>query len=335
MKRRPSGSFKGRVSLEDAIVGFVNQKWAEGLTFRSIDSYERQLKKWAAHEGDKDVTQITTQEIRDYLAWLRKDYAPVRYNGSTHPLSPKSIRNIWVTLSAFFKWICLEFQIPNPMQGIPAPKFQKKPMEIFTKEEVERLLKACTYTKEADTFIRRSYTYQRPTAKRDRAIIMILLDTGLRASEFCSLKIGHCDLKTGKVEILHGVQGGAKGGKGRLVFLGKATRSAVWHYLVARDDRDNPEAPLFLSRESRLMTPNGLRHLIKRIAAKAKVENAHPHKFRHTFALTYLRSGGDVFTLQALLGHTTLDMVRHYARIAEIDIEQAHHRASPVDNWRL
>jgi len=66
------------------------------------------------------------------------------------------------------------------------------------------------------------------------------------------------------------------------------------------------------------MTPNGLRHLIKRIAAKAKVENAYPHKFRHTFALTYLRSGGDVFTLQALLGHTSLDIVRHYARIAEM-----------------
>jgi integrase/recombinase XerD len=73
-----------------------------------------------------------------------------------------------------------------------------------------------------------------------------------------------------------------------------------------------------------------------RLAEKAGVKEAHPHKFRHTFTITYLRSGGDVFTLQALLGHSSVDRVRHYAQIAEVDVAQAHRcKASPEGNWRL
>jgi integrase/recombinase XerD len=83
------------------------------------------------------------------------------------------------------------------------------------------------------------------------------------------------------------------------------------------------------------MNKDALRLLIVHLGQKAQVKKCHPHRFRHTFSITYLRAGGDVFTLQALLGHSTLDMVRHYARIAEIDIQQAHRRASPADNWRL
>ncbi|MBI5082479.1 MAG: tyrosine-type recombinase/integrase, partial [Chloroflexi bacterium] len=67
----------------------------------------------------------------------------------------------------------------------------------------------------------------------------------------------------------------------------------------------------------------------------AKVPKCHPHRFRHTFAITYLRSGGDVFTFQELMGRSTLEMVQHYARLAERDVDEVHKRASPADNWRL
>lgn len=323
------------MSLNKAIVGFVNHKLAEGLTDRSVSSYERILTKWVIHTGDIDITKVACRDIRSYLAWLRTDYQPRRFNGQTHPLSPKTIRNIWVTLASFFKWATMEFTIPNPMDGIPAPRFQQAPVKAFTKAEVELILKACAYTREADTTFRRSYTYHRPTARRDRAIILTLLDTGLRAMELCLLKTGDVDLKKGKIEVKHGVRGGAKGGKGRIVFLGKTARRAVWRYLASREDGDDPQAPLFLGRSDRIMTPSSLRQLMKNLAEKAGVDDAYPHKFRHTFAITYLRSGGDIFTLQALLGHSSLDIVRHYARIAEIDIEQAHRKASPADNWRL
>ena len=119
------------------------------------------------------------------------------------------------------------------------------------------------------------------------------------------------------------------------MFIGKSSRRALWRYLTSREDGDDSNSPLFLAIGERKMSTNALRLLIKSLARKAEVDHAYPHKFRHTFAITYLRSGGDVFTLQALLGHSTLDVVRHYAKIAEIDVEKAHQKASPVDNWRL
>lgn len=95
------------------------------------------------------------------------------------------------------------------------------------------MLKACTYSREADPVNRRCFVMHRPTANRDQAIILTLVDTGLRALELCSLKIEDFDPKRGKLEIKHGVQGGAMGGKGRSVFLGKTARASVWRYLAA------------------------------------------------------------------------------------------------------
>jgi integrase/recombinase XerD len=288
-----------------------------------------------AHIGDVDIGDVTTQDVRGYLAWLRTEYKPRRWKQTDDPLSPKTLRNIWVTLSAFFRWASIELDLPNPMKAIPAPRFEEAPVEPFTQQDIEALLKACEFCKEAKTTERRRFTMRRATAKRDRAIILTLLDTGLRASELCALKIGDMDQKTGKVQVKHGVSGGAKGGKGRTVFLGKTARHAVWRYLADREDGEDPDAPLFVGKFNHPLNKDALRHLMSELGAKAQIKKCHPHRFRHTFSITYLRSGGDVFTLQALLGHSSLDMVQHYARIAEVDIEQAHRRASPVDNWRL
>ena len=135
--------------------------------------------------------------------------------------------------------------------------------------------------------------------------------------------------------VKHGAAGGAKGGKGRTVYLGKATRNALWRYLVDRDDASDPQAPLFLEANGRPLNKTALRLLVAGLGKKANRSKCHPHLFRHSFAITYLRNGGDLFTLQSLHGHGNLEMVRHYARIAEVDVAQAHRRASPADNWHL
>jgi integrase/recombinase XerD len=330
MNRRPSG-----LSVSKALVGYFNTKAAAGLSPRTLRNYEHRLKHWADFAGDADVTKVSPQDIRSYMAWMRDGYEAKRYNGDRSPLSPKTLRNIYVTLCSFFTWASTEFGLDSPMKRVPSPKYKQTPVIPFTRDEIEALLDACEYTRRADRESHRRFRMRRATARRDRAIILTLLDTGLRASELCALTIGSVDLTTGRTEVRHGQRGGAKGGKGRTVFLGKTVRRFVWRYLAEREDGEDLEAPVFSGRWNRPMNPTSLRQLIKRLAVKAGVRDCYPHRFRHTFAISYLRAGGDVFTLQALLGHSTLDMVRYYARVAEVDLATAHRQASPADNWRL
>lgn len=332
---RSTKSSSVSLKLSDAIDGFLVFKTAEGLSPATISSYSYTLTRWMSHIGEMKIEDITTSKINEYLSWLRTAYKPVRFSGSEQPLSPKSIRNVYIVLRSFFHWIDQEFQTGNPSASVPSPKFPKTHVNPFTREEVEKIIGACMHSRVANTSFRKKFVMRRPSATRDVAIVMILFDTGIRASEFCHLQIGDVDLASGKVEIKKGAGGGAKGGKGRIVYLGKRSRKAIWKYLTEREDRNDRAAPLFTSHLDRPFNIGSLRILVRRLGIRAGVTKCHPHRFRHTFAITYLRSQGDIFTLQMLLGHGTLDMVRHYAQIAQTDVEDAHRRASPADNWRL
>jgi len=293
--------------LSKALNGFIITKLAEGLSPRTVSSYVEYLSKWIQRAGDQDISQVTGPQISAYLAWLRTEYRPHRFGGKTHPLSGKTIRNVWIALSSFFHWAECELGVPFPMKEVRSPHAPRPPVPELTQDEVERMLKACTYSRATVSATRHCFVTRRPSASRDIALILVLLDTGIRASELCALRVQDLDLKTGRVEIKHGAEGGAKGGKGRTVYLGKASRRALWHYLLGRDDVQDGGALLFLTSNGRLMRPSTLRHLLTGLGEKVGVPKTYPHKFRHTFAITYLRSGGDVFTLQQILGHASLD----------------------------
>ena len=94
MNRRPP-----ILKLSKALTGFIQDKAAEGLSHRTLEIYEQHLKQWLEQVGDVDVSQVKPQDLCDYLAWMRTEYKPRRFSRSEQPLSPKTIRNIWVSRS--------------------------------------------------------------------------------------------------------------------------------------------------------------------------------------------------------------------------------------------
>jgi integrase/recombinase XerD len=183
--------------MSKALTGFLQYKGAEGVAPTTVEGYKRDLKVWIEYQGDQDILEIESQHILAFLNYMRSDYVPRRITGgNSRKLTPKTIYNIYISVASFFTWASREFNLFNPMKSIPRPRVpDDPPVEPFKKEELELLIKACDFCEEADTDRRRKFTMQRSTAKRDNAILLTLVDTGLRASELCALPIADVDMK--------------------------------------------------------------------------------------------------------------------------------------------
>jgi integrase/recombinase XerD len=204
-------------------------------------------------------------------------------------------------------------------------------MEIvpYTVDEIKMMLAS----------VERVKMYQRPgqpwqdrktlEPERSRAIILLLCDSGLRASELCNIKIGHVDKKLMRIKVF------GKGAKERFVYFSAKTAQAIWRYLATRDDPKDSEY-LFKNRVNggRLNRSIVLKGLVA-IGNRAGVKGVNIHRFRHFFAIQYLRNRGDVYTLQKIMGHSTLDMVKRYLAIAQSDVDASYKIASPVANLNL
>jgi integrase/recombinase XerD len=119
-----------------------------------------------------------------------------------------------------------------------------------------------------------------------------------------------------------------------MVSFQKTTARALWNYL--REEEREPNDPLFLSERGEQLTRSGLLQLIERLGSTARITAARcsPHTFRHTFSVEFLRAGGNVFSLQQMLGHTALHMTNRYVTLAQADIENQHRQYSPVERLK-
>lgn len=311
-------------SLEQLIDNFLMCCMTEGKSQKTIDFYSHNLlrfyrflkaQKLSALLGEIDVAQA-----RKFIFYLQNN--AIRWED--HPritdnqgLSPFSVQGYVRAIKAFWSWLFNEgFITTNTMSALKIPKAPKKVVNTFTQEQIRSMMKSINQ-KSARGF-------------RNYLIVLIFLDTGIRLSELAGLKIDNIDF--GQNHFL--VRG--KGDKERLVPFGNRVRQALWQYVrhFRPEPRMNDTDQLLLTSSGCPLKPRSIETIINRLGRRAAVSGVRcsPHTFRHTFAKNYLLLGGDVFSLQSILGHSSLEVVKLYINLAVSDVSEQHRRFSPVDN---
>ena len=305
------------ITFSQAVAGWTIAAQARRLSPHTLADYANSFRKFQAFlRGDPDLRAIGAGDVEHFMAGL-------------DGLSAKTALNIHTALSSLWHWGLDEHIVErNVVRDVAPPDPERRAIEPFSRDDVKALLGALDRSIPYSRPGKRQCTHGTRQALRNRAIILLLLDCGLRASELVSLKIYDVDKRNGQVKVF------GKGNKERILPYSPQTGQAIWRYLASRGEITMRD-PVFVSATGQLLGRDDLCRTIARIGERAGVPHAHPHRFRHTFAINFLRNGGNVYALQLMLGHTTLKMCQHYLALAQADLQIAQIRASVVANWNL
>jgi site-specific recombinase XerD len=279
-------------------------------------------------EKERNITLVGEVDASDITAW----FAAMRKTPSSRGKlrSERTIQTYARSARAFFHWLVRrEITLRNPFDRVTFPKVGKPLIRTIEPEEFERLLVACTPPGEVGPLADRA-------AARNRAILWVLYDTGIRLSELCGLRAGDFDRKHGVITV------NGKGSKERRIALGQNCLRHLLYYLERHRPDDEEltewgsagEDHLFLSETRTPLTINGVTLLFARLRKRAGITDKRisPHIFRHTFAIRYLVLGNDPFSLQELLGHEDMTTVKNYMHMNDETIQQQKRKYSPGDH---
>lgn len=305
------------VTIKDAVVEYLFARRTAGLREATIKTYRYSLQRftdWAdvTHPG-LTVDGLSTPIFRDYIAWLQ----------ASPTLNDVSVAKFVRELKAFSLWLVGEEHVEyspfrfGAKQHVVVPRSSEKLPQAIDPETFERLLKACDISK--------------PTGRRDHAIIRFLYDTGVRIGELCNLTRDDVDIKGGRAKV-HG-----KGKRERLVFFGVETQRSLQRYRVRLTAAIQPARAglisdrFFLTDSLGPMPPNTVRQMLVRIGNRAGIKRrVNPHSFRHGFGVGYLVRGGDIRSLQQMMGHSQLKTTEGYTHLSEENLAAMHAKFSPA-----
>lgn len=307
-------------SINDAIALFIAHRHAAGLKPNTIRTYQIWLDLWQRWRADRShlLADVSADELRAFISYLRDDYVAT-HQSPQHAwagrLGQYSILSAWRTLRAL--WNCLaDEHLLTDEQGtffskrVPQPHIEQDIRPTYAPALVERLLAA------ADSS---------PTPERDRAIVLLLIESGMRATELAGLQIGDLQLSQRQAKIR------GKGGKYRFVFFGPDGARALKRWLAVRPAADHDCVFVGVSSRNQRgpITYETLRMLFRRLAQRARIKlatGASIHATRHSFAHAALDAGIDGLHLQQLMGHADMQTTARYVREHPTKLRNVHRR---------
>ncbi|GAE24407.1 phage-related integrase/recombinase [Halalkalibacter wakoensis JCM 9140] len=293
------------LSLSEMFERFMLFKETEGLTKRTLDDYYTHYNYLMDYIGEDLVAeQLNLDLFRGYIGFMLhdKESSPVTAN--------VRIR----TIRAFLRYCFIEGWIEDPIHERFKPvRTKEDTLESFTPNEIKLLLNAIDDT-----------TYK---GFRDKVIVYVLLDTMVRCSELIKIKRENVDLKAGTIQL---EPHETKSKRARIVPLSSKTLRLLKEYIGITEAFEAEH--LFLTFEGTQLSDRTIRCNLRDWGDLAGISNKRvsPHTFRHTGALFYILNGGDPFSLQKILGHSDMSMVRKYIQMTDTDVKRQHNVFSPI-----
>ena len=305
-----------KLTIKQAISDFFLSCKVEGKSYGTIECYQDKLKGFlwycANYNIPSCIDEVTTQHLRKFLAYLRD--TEHRFNSNCprakKPINSTTIQKYYRALSSLFNFLIREEVLEyNPLTKIKVPRAEKKVIKALSSNEVNQIINCLPVTFEG---------------KRNKAVILVLVDCGLRLGELLNLKVIDVNMEQQLLKV------DGKTGE-RVVRFGSTTAKALKKYLKVRNKINGYSDKLWIIAEGTPLKDSSIETLFIALSKKIGI-HINPHLLRHTFATLWLRNGGDSLMLQRLLGHTTLMMTNRYCQaVGCYDAIEAHKAYSPVD----
>lgn len=291
------------MTIRECIDDFLIEQQVRGNSPKTQKHYFRCLGLFERFQSPKnpDISAVSVSDCKAYYIHL-----------SNRNVSSVTVQTYIRALRAFLSWCYLEGYISeNIPKKFRLPKAQKKKIDILTDSEVEQLFR-CLLGRD---FI----------SVRNYCIVALMIDSGLRLNEVVTIRRDKIHIAEGYA-IVNG-----KGNKERFVPLGLNSKRALLRYCAIVPNKEK-ETPLFVKDTLIPIKESTVKQLFRKLKSRSGIPRLHPHLLRHTFATRYIERGGDIYSLQSILGHTSLEMVKKYVHLIPSKTVVNFAVLSPLDN---